>query len=155
MRTCPFKQNSLLICQAMQHSEVQVWPKSNIQLCKSKMMYSKFRCKLLANDSSIFIWVLIAEYYCARGAQLVKAIRLLRGAVIWPMLYLVIRNNSFTFTFTDYSSNAGYMQGKTHDAVIVFGLEIQDFNIAVWERTRVHTTMFYFVPLLSHRSASR
>ena len=109
MRTCPFKQNSLLICQAMQHSEVQVWPKSNIQLCKLKMMYSKFRCKLLANDSSIFIWVLIAEYYCARGAQLVKVIRLLRRAVIWPMLYLVIRNNSFTFTFTDYSSNAGYM----------------------------------------------
>ena len=25
------------------------------------------------------------------------------------MLYLVIRNNSFTFAFTDYSSNDGYM----------------------------------------------
>lgn len=73
------------------------------------MMYSKFRCKLLANDSSIFIWGLIAEYYGARGAQLVKAIRLLLRAVIWRILYLVIRNNSFTFTFTDYSSEAGYM----------------------------------------------
>ncbi len=80
------------VCIKTQHKEH--WVMTNMG--KSEMMYSKFRTKLLANDSSIFLRALIAEYYCARGAQVVKAIRLLSSAVIWWMLYLVISTNSLS-----------------------------------------------------------